>query len=105
MASVPHRTRVLALYRNIMRMHRRVLPVELRMVGDDYVRDEFKRHKAVSPTEVRMFLKEWHGYLKTLRKQKRRGEEFGAELAAEQLDKLSPEQRVQLELLKRETFS
>ena len=99
-----HRTRVLALYRNILRVHRRVLPQEMRFLGDEYVRDEFKRHKTASATYVRSFLKEWHVYLRDLRKQAR-AREFGKELDAETLVKLSPEQRQQLDLLKEASSS
>merc|ERR1711916_405331 len=99
-----HRTRVLALYRNILRVHRRVLPQEMRILGDEYVPDEFKRHKTASATYVRSFLKEWHVYLRDLRKQAR-AREFGKELDAETLVKLSPEQRQQLDLLKEASSS
>ena len=35
------------------------LPKEARLMGDTYVRDEFRRHKNVEPAQALVFLKEW----------------------------------------------
>ncbi|KAJ1732416.1 hypothetical protein LPJ61_002054 [Coemansia biformis] len=59
----------LQLYRSILRTHR-LLPRELRFVGDQYVRSEFRSHRAV--TEKRFldqFFAQWASYLALLREQ------------------------------------
>lgn len=43
----PYRSTLLSLYKDIMSLHRRKLPEQLRSVGDDYVRAEFKSMKKV----------------------------------------------------------
>ncbi|CAG8727502.1 4671_t:CDS:2, partial [Acaulospora colombiana] len=54
------------LYRNLLRIHRR-LPIEMRSLGDDYVKSEFKRHKtADNPVHIMGFLVEWNRYLDQL---------------------------------------
>lgn len=53
-----HIFRVRRLYKLIMRVHRG-LPPELRIIGDNYARDEFKRHMNCTPEESQIFLREW----------------------------------------------
>ena len=53
-----HRVTVLRLYKTILRLHRS-LPDELRQLGDQYVREEFRRHKAAQPQYVTNFMVEW----------------------------------------------
>ncbi|KAH7928099.1 ACN9-domain-containing protein [Leucogyrophana mollusca] len=54
------------LYRSLLRAHRR-LPVEMRSLGDSYVKDEFRRHREVSnPVHVMGFLSQWKMYLDEL---------------------------------------
>ena len=53
-----HASNVRILYKAILRLHRG-MPRELRALGDQYVRDEFKRHKAAEPEFVSAFMKEW----------------------------------------------
>ncbi|NP_001404649.1 succinate dehydrogenase assembly factor 3, mitochondrial isoform c precursor [Mus musculus] len=53
-----HVSRVRALYRRILLLHR-ALPPDLKALGDQYVKDEFRRHKTVGPGEAQRFLKEW----------------------------------------------
>lgn len=31
----------------------------MRALGDQYVKDEFRRHKQVNPAEAHMFMQEW----------------------------------------------
>ncbi|KAH9966945.1 hypothetical protein BGW80DRAFT_1178127 [Lactifluus volemus] len=51
------------LYRRILRVHR-YLPVEMRSLGDDYVKSEFRRHRNVSnPAHIIGFLSQWKVYL------------------------------------------
>lgn len=51
------------LYRRLLRAHR-YLPVEMRSLGDDYVKSEFRRHKEVdNPAYLIGFLSQWKFYL------------------------------------------
>ena len=50
--------RVRLLYKTIFRLHRG-LPVEFKAIGDQYVRDEFQRHKKCQPSEADVFMAEW----------------------------------------------
>lgn len=58
MAVIEHVSRVRRLYKLIFRVHR-ALPDELRVLGDNYAREEFKRHKNCTPDEAKIFLNEW----------------------------------------------
>ncbi|KAF7252275.1 Succinate dehydrogenase assembly factor 3, mitochondrial [Varanus komodoensis] len=53
-----HVSRVRTLYRKILQLHR-ALPLELKALGDQYMKDEFRRHKSVGPEEAQRFLQEW----------------------------------------------
>ncbi|NXK02057.1 SDHF3 factor, partial [Herpetotheres cachinnans] len=46
------------LYRRLLLLHR-ALPAALRALGDRYVKEEFRKHKAAGPTEAQRFLREW----------------------------------------------
>ncbi|PIA13805.1 hypothetical protein COEREDRAFT_32181, partial [Coemansia reversa NRRL 1564] len=53
----------LHLYRSILRIHRR-LPREIRFVGDQYVRGEFRNHRTVTDKKyLEPFFKQWTAYL------------------------------------------
>ncbi|NWU67247.1 SDHF3 factor, partial [Pterocles burchelli] len=41
-----------------LRLHR-ALPAALRALGDRYVKEEFRKHKAAGPAEAQRFLREW----------------------------------------------
>ncbi|KAG7189222.1 hypothetical protein KM043_008785 [Ampulex compressa] len=56
------------LYKTILRLHRG-LPVELQPLGNNYVRDEFRRHKSCTQEETIVFLDEWTEYAVSLAKQ------------------------------------
>lgn len=58
----------LVLYKNILKLHRK-LPVELRLIGNKYLRDEFKRHKTAEMYYVGMFMREWNNYYSQLSQQ------------------------------------
>lgn len=58
MAVCAHVSRVRSLYKRILVLHR-FLPIELRALGDEYVKDEFRRHKRAEPKEVKSFMTEW----------------------------------------------
>lgn len=53
-----HVSRVRALYRRILLLHR-LLPPDLKALGDQYAKDEFRRHKTVRADEAQRFLQEW----------------------------------------------
>ncbi|KAI6217856.1 Succinate dehydrogenase assembly factor 3 [Aphelenchoides fujianensis] len=93
-------------YKRILRLHYG-LPPELRLMGDVYVRDEFRRHKAVPRDQALVFLKEWTDYCSQLSKQlSNRGivrGVLGADLRPEFLDRFSDEQIRQLYELKVES--
>lgn len=58
MTSLTHVQRVRMLYKMILRLHRG-LPVEIQPLGNEYVREEFRRHKTCNATESHIFLNEW----------------------------------------------
>ncbi|XP_052576763.1 succinate dehydrogenase assembly factor 3, mitochondrial isoform X1 [Peromyscus californicus insignis] len=53
-----HVSRVRCLYKRILQLHR-ALPPDLKALGDQYVKDEFRRHKTVGSGEAQRFLQEW----------------------------------------------
>ncbi|KAJ1799977.1 hypothetical protein LPJ59_001446 [Coemansia sp. RSA 2399] len=58
----------LHLYRQILRVHRQ-LPREIRFVGDQYVRAEFRNHQTVTDTRfLEPFFKQWTMYVDELTK-------------------------------------
>jgi len=80
MNQLTHPQRVRLLYKTILRLHRGEmstsfshkyqqfdqvflhstgLPAELRALGDNYVRDEFRRHLKCNPMEAQLFMTEW----------------------------------------------
>ncbi|MCJ8749547.1 hypothetical protein PDJAM_G00177590 [Pangasius djambal] len=96
MASPAHVSRVRALYKRILVLHR-FMPIDLRSLGDQYVKDEFRRHKSASPEQVQVFMKEWEDYRDTLQTQvlEVAGSEkmaFGADLSERQLRDFQEEQ-------------
>lgn len=53
-----HIQRVRRLYKTILKLHRG-LPEDLKIIGNSYVKDEFKRHKKCNPAETTVFMEEW----------------------------------------------
>lgn len=83
------------------------LPGELQVLGNNYVRDEFKRHKKCEETEAKVFMVEWTNYAVKLSQQLGLGlhgkpkADIGEDLKVEDLDKFKEDQIVQLyELMK-----
>ncbi|XP_020640888.1 succinate dehydrogenase assembly factor 3, mitochondrial [Pogona vitticeps] len=98
----PHISRVRILYRRILQLHR-ALPLELKALGDQYVKDEFRRHKTVGPEEAQYFLQEWENYAETLYQQVSQNTQtstsqpsFGSHLPEDKLNALRDEQVGQL---------
>ncbi|XP_032092661.1 succinate dehydrogenase assembly factor 3, mitochondrial [Thamnophis elegans] len=104
-----HISQVRTLYKKILQLHQ-VLPLELKALGDQYVKDEFRRHKSISLQEAQHFLQEWENYAMMLQQQANQHEQnttnqpdFGAHLTKEKLNALRDEQVGQLYELMRET--
>jgi predicted phage gp36 major capsid-like protein len=114
------RDRALRLYRHILRLHRHVLPADMRGMGDAYVksvlrssrqasnrrvarRAEFHRHKAADSKFIGTFFQQWEDYASQLALQASvgSGKEFGTHLAETDLDAMTSEQLAQLEELRR----
>ncbi|NP_001297844.1 succinate dehydrogenase assembly factor 3, mitochondrial [Esox lucius] len=102
MANATHVSRVCSLYKRILLLHR-FLPIDLRALGDQYVKDEFRRNKSAAPEEVTVFMREWQNYRDTLQTQvlasagdRVKRLEFGAELSEADLKLFQEEQVGQL---------
>lgn len=81
------------LYRRLLRAHRKHLPAEMRLLGDEYIKSEFRAHRDVeNPLHIVAFLTEWQLYA-----QKVEGEEWvGETIDKAKLDKMSDQQIGQL---------
>lgn len=83
----------LKLYRSILRAHIHKIPVEIRPLGDQYVKAEFKAHKNIdNPLHIVGFLTQWQDYLKNIDG----GSWLKGKLSPQDLEKMSPEQIGQL---------
>ena len=51
-----HKVKVLSLYRNILRQHKRKLLAVQRVLADAYVKQEFRLNKTANEAQVRMAL-------------------------------------------------
>ncbi|KAI0709933.1 ACN9-domain-containing protein [Earliella scabrosa] len=87
----------LPLYRRILRAHRN-LPYDMRSLGDDYVKAEFRRHRETSnKVHIIGFLSQWKVYLDQLPAGPDGGKAFrGKPLDPTTLEKMSAEQLGQL---------
>lgn len=112
--------RALTLYRSLLRVHKKHLPVEMRELGDTYIKSEFRLHKTAKPEQAEKFFEEWENYrsqiLMTARAQESRSSgslddksgggsgstvfDFGVDLPPDA--ELSEEQREQLQQLREE---
>uniref|UniRef100_A0A8C9EQW2 Succinate dehydrogenase assembly factor 3 n=1 Tax=Pavo cristatus TaxID=9049 RepID=A0A8C9EQW2_PAVCR len=93
------------LYRRILLLHR-ALPPALRELGDRYVKEEFRKHKAAGPAEAQRFLREWEDYAALIWQQinedkqsSRKKAVFGIQLTEEKLNDFRDEQIGQLKEL------
>ncbi|XP_048196022.1 succinate dehydrogenase assembly factor 3, mitochondrial [Perognathus longimembris pacificus] len=103
-----HVLRVRSLYKRILQLHR-VLPPDLKALGDQYVKDEFRRHKTVGSDEAKRFMQEWEVYAAVLWQQAKDNRQnssgkacFGTFLPEEKLNDFSDEQIGQLQELMQE---
>jgi len=93
-----HLSRVRVLYKTILRLHRG-LPPDLKAFGDEYARDEFRRHRNAEAQFVPIFMKEWTNYATTLAGQlgkKTSYKVLGVPLHAKSFSEMSDEQVAQL---------
>ncbi|KAI5778532.1 hypothetical protein EDC01DRAFT_756669 [Geopyxis carbonaria] len=83
----------LHLYRRLLRAHRHKLPAEARLLGDEYVKSEFRLHRNVdNPVHIIGFLSEWQLYAQELE-----GNGWqGKRLEQGKIEKMSDEQVAQL---------
>lgn len=47
------------LYRRIMKLHNR-MPLEMRALGNEYARDEFRRNRSANQIQAHSFMLEWN---------------------------------------------
>ena len=65
------------LYRRVLRANRKHLPSDMRVYGDEYVKSEFRAHKAVeNPMHIIGFLSEWQSYAQQIEGENWRGEKM-----------------------------
>ncbi|KAK2609032.1 hypothetical protein QQS21_002402 [Conoideocrella luteorostrata] len=81
------------LYRRLLRAHRKHLPRQMRILGDEYIKAEFRLHRKVdNPAHLIGFLTEWQLYA-----QKIEGDSWvGGKIDEGKLQKMSDEQIHQL---------
>ncbi|KAI1828591.1 ACN9-domain-containing protein [Xylaria intraflava] len=79
----------LPLYRRLLRAHRKHLPTEMRLLGDEYIKAEFRAHRNVdNPAHLIGFLTEWQLYA-----QKIEGDSWkGEKLDPAKVEKMSDQQ-------------
>ncbi|PGH29000.1 acetate non-utilizing protein 9, mitochondrial [[Emmonsia] crescens] len=83
----------LQLYRRLLKVHRKKLPKDMRLLGDEYVKSEFRAHRNVdNPIHIVGFLTEWQLYAQKLEGDTWRGEK----LDKAKIDKMSDQQIGQL---------
>ncbi|KAI4869264.1 ACN9-domain-containing protein [Hypoxylon rubiginosum] len=81
------------LYRRLFRAHRKHLPHEMRLLGDEYIKAEFRAHRNVeNPAHLIGFLTEWQLYAQQIE-----GDSWvGEKLDPEKIAKMSDQQMGQL---------
>ncbi|KAK0515259.1 hypothetical protein JMJ35_002638 [Cladonia borealis] len=81
------------LYRRLLRGHRKYLDPQMRLLGDEYIKSEFRAHRNVeNPMHIIGFLTEWQMYA-----QKVEGDSWkGEKLDKGKIDKMSDQQLGQM---------
>ncbi|XP_043935867.1 succinate dehydrogenase assembly factor 3, mitochondrial [Protopterus annectens] len=109
MLNTTHLFRVRSLYKRILLLHK-LLPVDLKALGDRYVKDEFKRNKTATQQDTENFMAAWEEYADVLYSQavenvkdSTKNVKLGASLTQEKLDAMRDEQLGQLYELMQET--
>ncbi|KAF2661630.1 ACN9-domain-containing protein [Lophiostoma macrostomum CBS 122681] len=81
------------LYRRLLRTHRKILGPQERVLGDMYVKSEFRAHKDIdNPVHIIGFLTEWQYYAQTLEGDSWKGDKMDRA----KIDKMSDQQIGQL---------
>ncbi|KAK3700217.1 hypothetical protein LTR37_016096 [Vermiconidia calcicola] len=81
------------LYRRLLRAHRKHLPQEMRVLGDEYIKSEFRAHRSTeNPVHIIGFLSEWQGYAQKIEGDNWRGEKMDKG----KIDKMSDQQLGQM---------
>jgi hypothetical protein len=81
------------LYRRLLRSHRKYLPHDMRLLGDEYIKSEFRAHRKVdNPMHIIGFLTEWQMYAQQIEGENWRGEKMDKA----KVDKMSDEQVAQM---------
>jgi hypothetical protein len=81
------------LYRRLLRAHRKHLPAEMRVLGDQYVKSEFKAHQKIdNPVHIVGFLTEWLSYTQMIEGDAWKGEKMDKS----KVEKMSDEQVAQM---------
>ncbi|KAL6714518.1 Bifunctional NAD(P)H-hydrate repair enzyme [Lecanora helva] len=81
------------LYRRLLRAQRKYLPQRERLLGEEYIKSEFRAHKNVeNPMHIIGFLTEWQMYAQTIEGKEWRGETIDKG----KIDKMSDQQLGQL---------
>ncbi|KAF2968761.1 hypothetical protein GQX73_g4822 [Xylaria multiplex] len=77
------------LYRRLLRAHRKHLPAQMRLLGDEYIKSEFRLHRNIdNPVHLISFLTEWQLYA-----QKIEGDSWkGEKLDPAKVEKMSDQQ-------------
>jgi Complex1_LYR-like len=75
-----------ALYRTILRAHKRHLPPDMQTLGNAYVQSEFRAHRTATPSQATAFVQAWQQYYQDLmqRVQERERKERGANIMSVQ---------------------
>ncbi len=90
------------LYRRILQLHR-LLPPQMRSLGNGYVRSEFKLHRGSNANHLLPFLSSWRSYAEQLGGQLGSGQPVGRNMSGEEVDALDASTREQLSQLREET--
>jgi len=63
------------LYRRLLRAHRKHLEPRMRLLGDEYIKSEFRLHRSIdNPVHIVGFLTEWQMYAQQIEGENWRGE-------------------------------
>ncbi len=94
-------SRASTLYRSILKLHKERFTSELKSIGDKYVKEEFKLHKAVTnETHLKNFYTEWEQYIEIMRNSNGK---VGRDMEKSDAQKLNDEQMIKLAELRAET--
>lgn len=81
------------LYRRLLRAHRNKLPPQERLLGDEYVKSEFRAHRNIdNPVQIIGFITEWQLYAQRIE-----GDTWkGGKMEKDKVDKMTDQQIGQL---------